>query len=139
MTPKIGDIVEGKVVGAHADEISIALPDGTCGHLDRVPDPPASLTPGQELWVEVIGLDASGRPRLVEVGEVARTGLAFHEEVAQIRTSFSGSSVTLPQQAEDNEARVEWRLRRWLSDTESGLGRLVKRRGSRLSERAHTD
>jgi len=133
MTPKLGDIVEGRVVGVHAGEISIALPDGSCGSLTRDADLRPPLAPGQELWVQVIELEAGGVLRLAEVHEEAQAGFAFHEEVAQLQSSLAGSSVALPQ-AQQGTPRVEWRLQRWLKDTEAGLAHLAKRRGRRLSE-----
>jgi len=147
MSPKVGDLVIGRVVEIRPNGAVVALPDEEVGflHISEIAEEGVNriedhISEGQELVLKVIGYDRLGRPSLslARVTPRDREAVEFHREVVRMRSALAGRSVNLPEE-EPPEERIEWRLARWLEEAEASLARLRRNRAKRLSERFYTD
>lgn len=149
MTPqlRVGDLAVGKVLEIQANGALVGFPEGGVGflHASEMPEGVATpgeltLTVGQELLVKVIGSDRLERPALSlrRVTDQDREAIAYHREAIEFRSALSTRSATTPL-PEQPEEQIEWHLKTWLKGTETALGRLKRRRGTRTSQRLELD
>ncbi len=149
MTPKlkVGDLLVGKVLEIQPNGALVGFPEGGVGflHASEIPDEDAlpgerNLVVDQELLVKVIGSDRLERPALSlrRVTDQDREAIAYHREAIEFRSALSTRSAATPL-PEQPEERIEWRLKTWLQGTETALGRLKRRRGTRTSQRLELD
>lgn len=149
MTPKlkVGDLLVGKVLEIQANGALIGFPEGGVGflHASEIPDEDArpgerNLVLDQELLVKVIGSDRLERPALSlrRISDQDREAIAYHREAIEFRSALTNRSAAIPL-PEKPEERIEWRLQAWIKGSETALGRLKRRRGTRASQQFELD
>ncbi len=137
----VGDLVWAKVLEIVPNGALLSLDEETQGflHLSEIADEPVTrveerLQEGAELLVKVIGYDRLGRPTvsLRRVTELDRETAEFHREAVEFGALLSQRVTSVPE-PQRTEERLEWRLRRWLTEAEATLNTIRRRRNERLS------
>jgi len=148
--PLVGDVVAGEVTEIHPNGAMVRLAGGQVGFLhvsemDLTPDGegPAWVRIGDRVVAKVVGYDRLGRPSLSvrRATDWDREALEFHQQALEFNTALrrqAGLALNGPQGTEEEEP-IEWRLRKWLTTTQSAMAKLRRRRATRPSPRPELD
>ena len=138
--PEPGHILEGTIVEADEDRLTVDLPGGhrgiarlSGGHLDAGGGP--RLQPGQAVLVRVLGVTAERMLRLEWLSPDASTAevKAFDQEIDRLSDALRRPFSAPSPRSSNSEPALERRISGWIGDVGRGFERLKAHRADRLS------